>query len=207
MNHRLFNHLAIFFLLGLVAVSCKKETQEQRPSFSLAQADQISEENYAIYSLVINEKYTAQKIVIAQKTASTMIVELDTDFNDYLLTNHPGFDATLIQAHRDLNENTIMLGNQFESGSKQLLLISSSELSYIFDSQNIESDWNEFYTYYDRSNGVVNFSRIAFNQDKTQCIFEVGLSSGSLSGAGSFIYLEKQNGQWAIVEDFPTWVS
>jgi hypothetical protein len=101
----------------------------------------------------------------------------------------------------------VYFDEKFNSTSKEIVLISSEELSYFFDGQDINNDWKEFYNDYKNSNGLIRFSRIAFNEDKTQAIFEIGHSYASLGGDGSIIYLKKQNDIWTITEIIPTWIS
>lgn len=207
MKSRLLIYLPILLLLGITIVSCEMDEKETKPDFSLKQSDQISDEIYDIYSLVINEKYSSEKIVIGQATKTSIDLNYENYFYDYLIENYQDFDTSLVQIHEDLNENSVNFGEQFHSDTKEIVLISSDELSYIFDSQDLNADWKEFYNDYENSNGIIRFSRIALNEDKTQAIFEIGHSYASLGGDGSIIYLKKQNDIWTIIDIIPTWIS
>lgn len=207
MKSRLLIYLPILLLLGITIVSCEMDEKETKPDFSLKQSDQISDEIYDIYSLVINEKYSSEKIVIGQATKTSIDLNYENYFYDYLIENYQDFDTSLVQIHEDLNENSVNFGEQFHSDTKEIVLISSDELSYIFDSQDLNADWKEFYNDYENSNGIIRFSRIALNEDKTQAIFEIGHSYASLGGEGSIIYLKKQNDIWTIIDIIPTWIS
>lgn len=194
-------------MLGFTILSCEKDENETKPDFSLKQSDQIPDDIYDIYSLVINEKYSSKKIVIVQATKTSIDLNYENNFYDYLIKNYQDFDASLVQIHEDLNENSVNFGKKFHSNSKEIILISSDELSYIFDSQDLNADWKEFYNDYENSNGIIRFSRIAFNENKTQAIFEIGHSYAGLGGEGSIIYLKKKNNIWTIIKIIPTWIS
>ena len=207
MKSRLLIYLPILVLLGITILSCEEGEKETKPDFSLKQSDQISDEMYDIYSLMINKKYSSEKIVIGQATKTSIDLNYENYFYDYLIENYQDFDTSLVQIHEDLNKNSVNFGEQFQSKTKKIILISSDELSYIFDSQDLNADWAEFYNDYKNSNGIIRFSRIAFNKDKTQAIFEIGHSYASLGGEGSIIYLKKQHNIWMIIEIIPTWIS
>lgn len=207
MKTRLFIYVTIVLTLVFSLLGCEKDKQETKPEFSLEQADQISDENYGIYSLIINERYTSEKIVIAQNTKIQVDLNEQNYFYDYLIDSCPDFDTNLVKTHEELNQNAVLLGSNFQSDTKQLILISSAELSYLFDSQDTNNNWDDFYREYDGSNGIIRFTRIAFNEAKTQAILEIGHSNASLGGSGSIIYLIKQNGFWIIKDVIPTWIS
>lgn len=206
MKSRLLIYLPLL-LLGFTILSCEKDENETKPDFSLKQSDQIPDEVYDIYSLVINEKYSSKKIVIVQATKTSIDLNYENNFYDYLIKNYQDFDTSLVQIHEDLNENSVNFGEKFHSNTKEIILISSDELSYIFDSQDLNADWTEFYNDYENSNGIIRFSRIALNENKTQAIFEIGHSYASLGGEGSIIYLKKKNNIWTIIKIIPTWIS
>ncbi|MDI6050848.1 hypothetical protein QLS31_13515 [Flavobacterium sp. XS2P24] len=206
MKSRLLIYLPLL-LLGFTILSCEKDENETKPDFSLKQSDQIPDEIYDIYSLVINEKYSSKKIVIVQATKTSIDLKYENNFYDYLIKNYQDFDTSLVQIHEDLNENSVNFGEQFHSDTKEIILISSDELLYIFDSQDLNADWKEFYNDYENSNGIIRFSRIAFNENKTQAIFEIGHSYASLGGEGSIIYLKKKNNIWTIIKIISTWIS
>lgn len=207
MKSRLFIFISFACAIGLLTQSCEKTDNETKPEFSLEEADVILDENYDVYSLVIEEKYSSEKIVITQATKTDVDLNYDNYFYDYLVENDQGFDTSLVQTHDDLNEYPVNFGEQFHCETKEMVLITSEELSYIFDSQDLNEDWVEFYNDYENSNGIISFSRIAFNDDKTQAIFEIEHSYASLGGGGSIIYLKKQNDTWTIIEVIPTWIS
>jgi hypothetical protein len=207
MKNRLIICTSILCVIGFSILSCKKDDKKTKPEFSLEQPDQISDENYKIYSLVIEEKYSSEKIVIAQHSKSNVDLNYENQTYDYLMDSCQNFDTSLVQIHIDLNKSMVNFGEQFHSETHEIILISSAELSYIFDSQDINGNWEEFHNDYENSHGFIKFSRIAFNEDKTQAIFEIDSSYGSLGGDGSIVYLEKHEDVWTIIKVIMTWIS
>lgn len=193
--------------IALIAVSCEKNTKEERPDFPLEQPYQVDEEDYELYSLVINEKYSSEKIVIAQNSTAHVALNYRNSFYEEIKENNPNFDTTLVESLNALNDTSILFGENFISDSKQIIVISSEELSYIFNGQDANSGWDAFYQAYENSNGIIRFTRIAYNEDKTQAILEMGHSFASLGASGKIVYFEKQNGNWTIANTIPTWIS
>lgn len=197
-------------ILGISTISCNRDdddtSESVRPVFSLQQPDEFPEDTYDIYSLVIEEEYSSDKIVIRQETMGSSEVGFESQ-SEYLTETYPDFDSTLFETHRELNTNSQYFGQQFYSDSKEIILISTEELSYIFNSQDVEANWEEFYTEYPNSNGSILFSRIAYNDDQTQAIFEISHSYASMGGSGSLVYLKKQDGNWIIADILITWIS
>lgn len=194
MKSRLLIYLPILMLLGITFFSCEKDEKESKP------VDQISNEAYNIYSLVINEHFSSEKIVIAQ-SSYTM-----NDLNENHL-DHLDFNTRLVQIHEDLNENSVDFEEKFYSDTKEIILITSDELSTIFDHQDLNAGWEKFHNEYENSGGLVHFSRVAINEDNTQAVFEIANTSASLGGGGEIVCLKKQDGHWTIISVIPTWIS
>ena len=55
--------------------------------------------------------------------------------------------------------------------------------------------------------GIVNFSRIGFNKDKTQAIVDIGFLQSGLSGFGMLILFEKKNDKWIVTKKINTWIA
>jgi hypothetical protein len=58
----------------------------------------------------------------------------------------------------------------------------------------------------DSGYGTITFSKVTFNHDATHAIFYTEHLCG-LCGEGRFVAMEKQNGQWIVVDELYTWVS
>lgn len=200
-------YILVIVLLSYSVLSCEKNEKQDELSFLLKYENFISEEMYDMYSLVINENYNSEKIVIGQASITSIVLDNNSPYFEDLIEYNPDFDTSLIHLHEEINKKSLNFGDQFQSDTMEIILISSEELSSIFDSQDINGDWYEFHNKYRNSNGLIKFSRIAINNDNTQAIFEIDHLYASLGGRGSIVLLEKIDNKWTIKDIVHTWVS
>ena len=124
----------LFILASFLIVSCDKDTIEE-PVFNLEQADQIADEDYAIYSYVVNEIYHQQNYVVKQKSITNVSFHVERENSNFIASlneNYPEFDQTLLTVMSSVNSSTILFGDNFTSGSNQIKVVSNEEISYIF---------------------------------------------------------------------------
>tara|TARA_R110002033_G_scaffold38169_1_gene77459 strand:+ start:86 stop:346 length:261 start_codon:yes stop_codon:yes gene_type:complete len=77
-------------------------------------------------------------------------------------------------------------------------MISSNEYKYLFKGQNDNQNWENFYNFYPSSFGIVQFSRVGFNNDLTQAILNYTRFDRNENGELRFYYLTKTNEKWRI---------
>jgi len=198
---------AILLITGIFLAGCEEDSSGRSLNFPLEQPDSIDNEEYGVYSFILDETFSSEKIVIAQESVPHIRVTYDSDYFDYFRNNFPDFDTTLVANLNEVNDTTYLFEDEFHSDDNQLIVVSSEELSYIFDSQNVNNNWQEFYRRYENAVGYIKFSRIGFNDDQTQAILEAGHLYGSVGGEGSIIYLVKQRGKWVIKDRRMTWIA
>jgi len=158
MKNKLLN-ASLALLIGFTVISCEKEKEIAiaRSQFNLEQPDEMPQQVYDIYSLVIKENCAScSKVVIQQKSsASVMELQPGNHIFDYLTNTYSTFDTSLGTTYSELNKTAIHFGEQFQSDDKELVLVSTDELNYIFDDENIEVNWKEFYHTFDNSSGYI----------------------------------------------------
>jgi hypothetical protein len=86
-------------------------------------------------------------------------------------------------------------------------LISEEETDFFFNNPSINKSWETFYKKYPNSNGMIDFTRVGFNADKSQAIVEFGHYYASLGANGSLVYLVKEDNKWVIIKLLYTWIS
>lgn len=212
MKYKLLIHLTFLLFIGLLIFSCEKDDFRVKPTFSLNQEDQIEDEEYKIYSIVIDKFFRSDKVIIKQASNFAIDLFYGNDYYEDLINEFPDFDTNLVVSHWNNNNinNSVNFSENFQSDSLEIILITDEELNFIFDYEiydNYYDQWLEFYHYYPYSSGLVSFSRISFNEDNTQAVLEMGQTSGSLSGTGLFIHLEKIDNKWTIIKEILTWIS
>ena len=191
--------------VGIFSAGC--ETNTGRLKFPLEPSDQIDSEDYDLYSFILDETFSSGKIVISQETKDYIRLTDDSDYLDYFRDKFSNFDTTLVENLNEVNDTTYLFEDQFHSDNNQLILVSPDELAHIFNDRDVNGNWQEFYQRYEDAAGYIEFTRIGYNDDKTQAILEAGHYYGSLGAEGSIIYLVKQGGSWVIKDRMMTWVA
>jgi hypothetical protein len=196
-----------FLVFAVFVIGCKKDANDERPVFTLKQADSISAEEYKIYSVVMKELFSAFVIVLEQQTDSSIDLTKESYYLSTLEDDNPDIDSCLVNNYELQNDSSYCFDNNFDSVGMQVVLITSTEIQYIFSGNDINKNWDEFYKTYENSSGIVSFSRIGFNENHTQSVLEIGVQYASLGGEGCIIYLEKIKESWIIKDRTLTWIS
>ena len=76
-----------------------------------------------------------------------------------------------------------------------------------FDALMSQGGWVEYYRQYPESGGLIEFSAVGFNIDKTIAVVYMGHSCGMLCGGGTFHVLERMDGKWKPFEWKGSWCS
>jgi hypothetical protein len=77
---------------------------------------------------------------------------------------------------------------------KPYVLLSPDQIESIF--RRSPGGWEAFTQMYPDSGGIIEFSAVGFNSDKTIAVVYSGHSCGSLCGGGEFSVLQKKGGKW-----------
>lgn len=206
MKTRHFIFLMTVLFVACTFFSCEKDEEETVPEFFLEAEDPIDPEVYEIYSYVIDEMFNGGQVVILQKTKNSYSGEGEW-VKSHFTYNYPDFDTTLVQTHAIRNETRLNFGEKFECEQKDIVLITSDELDYLFDTNEINQGWINFQEKYKNAFGYVQFSMVAINEEQTQAIFELDHIFGSLGATWNVVYLEKIDGNWTLKEVYLTAIS
>ena len=184
----------------------------------------VSETEYAVFSVYITSAFTGRKgedrvgngvskIVIINRTKSDMNNSQMEDHNDkpvpwakaskFLRKQAPTLKQETIEKLREVGSQSAPLKSSF------LLLIpyelvEAKEIEDIFKNGGW---WHDFYKKYPGSQGYMGLSRIGFSPDGNQALFYVTNSCGGKCGSGTYVVMEKSEGQWKLVKEILIWVS
>ena len=67
--------------------------------------------------------------------------------------------------------------------------------------------WKVFRERYPAAFGVISFSGVGFNEQKTQALVEVGVQADWLAGHGGLALLSRDGAEWTIGSELTLWVS
>ncbi len=202
--------MLLYFFIALFLANCDNKDDILEPEFKLSTADNLDSNEYQIYSLILNEKFTfLNDLVVEQKTSksTSITISFANDYYQPLKTEFPNLDATIFTTLVGSNVLAYNLDNKFTTPTKTITLISSEELLYLFNSKDVNQGWSDFNRKYPNSNGIIEMSRVGFSPDKSQAIVAVEHHYGSLGADGLLIYLTKEQNSWRIIKTINPWTS
>jgi phage pi2 protein 07 len=178
------------------------------PMISISSQHGSETEEYAVYDTLIKQRYVrdqVEQIVIKDQTS------LD-NFNDDEL------ERILQQVTLKLIALQKTTFNDFQAKNKEPHRLDESfnlSVNYVLISKAEEDEllyqradgWVAFYKKYPKSQGVMTLSRVGFNPEMNQALVYVGNQSGPKTGAGYYMLLARENGNWVIKDRYGAWLS
>jgi hypothetical protein len=212
-NLRLSITLVTFFI-GVSAVSIWLFNRQANPDAIYVNVSKIEkkiavtdsnptstiDEEYAVYSAILaNEQYNNEVIVINDYTSHGLIANAkNLNQEVYSLTEDT------INDYQVKNEKNQKLENNFTVQGK-VVFISEKEESQLF--RKGQDGWAMFYKKFPKAKRIISFSRVGFNQERTQALVSISMGCGWLCGEGSFMLLQKENEKWVVQQNIGLWVS
>jgi hypothetical protein len=202
-----FTTLALTFTVGVAAIALLGNGKTfssaghfwQSHSFNREQRRGIENEEYAVYSALINENTSDEninRVLVIKDLPTVWVGSLDEEkntFYDDLLKSSSLLLAETVDDLRAKNKEAHAFTRSFDIKRRYVL---------------VSGWWEEFYRRYPESRGFATFSRVGFNDDKTQALVYQAYSCGGLCGGGGYVLLVKVNGVWANKGTVgPVWVS
>jgi hypothetical protein len=164
----------------------------------------VPDNEYKIYSAVILQKFSHQsidKVVISQLTTNETSIRAIEFFED----TYKKLDIDLVNDSKTKNSNRYKLENKY-SISQRVILISDEERNDIFRTTNISNNWDSFYERYPNSSGIIELSRVGFDNNYTKALLYYGISQREV-GQGYLILLSNEKNKWIIKEQYILWTS
>ena len=187
--------LYFMLIIGMIFSSCENDSDNLKPEFQLESPSQLTELEYEIYSLILNRDFKSSDLTIYQKTS---INNKDNPDNIIKSDDFINIEDSTIESYYNLNSKEYVLDNQISFDNGKISMISSSDYDYFFKEQNDNQNWINFYKYFPNSFGLIQFSRIGFNNDLTQAIVNYKRSDKNGNGTFNIYYLTKTDENWEI---------
>jgi hypothetical protein len=203
--------LIIAFFCLFAVLSCDKDsTTASEDEATLETPNMVAALDYQLYSLVLTETQSSAKIIVKQKSATSISLSDDSSSDTYvnhLKNEFSELESVLFANYRKTNAATVNFDNKFSVKTKSVSLIGEKQLASIFSGSDVNGGWTKFNTTYPDASGYITFSQIGYNSTQTQAILEIGHFYGSLGADGAIVILKKENGAWKILKIQATWVS
>jgi hypothetical protein len=151
----------------------------------------VEDDEYHIYSLVLTaqdyvDKHTAL-LVIRDQTSILAAPSLDL--------RKMKLSQQTIDDYVRKNRNSTSLAPQLKVPVKYQL-VSASEIQTLFENPAI--GWDQFYSRFSGTKGLVALSRVGFDSTRSQALLHVSIGCGLTCGNGQLISLSKRKEGWHI---------
>ncbi len=190
--------LVTYLFLNSGCISQSKIGTVESPHVTPTATESV-DETYIIYSAILNKQFPSAQLLV---TDHTNVGLFDKEFRN---DNIAGLSSKTVT---DYNEKQIEseqpIRNDFV-GNFQSILFSQKESKALFGKP--ENVTGRFRQKYPNIKSIVTFSRIGFNAEKTQALVCISHWCGGQCGAGTFYFLMKTSGKWAIQWEQGSWVS
>ncbi len=186
--------IALVLFIGLFA--CSSLSTAPAPS-----AAEIEKEEQAIYTFFLPD--TGSPVLILEETSSDISSDNPDQMIDYVKSDLEDLSKETLNHFLEQNAQHTKLSADMDLGVEYKLL-TADELKRIASQPN----WGELLTQeYPGSYGYTIFSRVGFNNSLDQALIYVGSVGGPLMGSGSYFLMEKQNGEWRMMDQIEVWIS
>ena len=183
-----FGAISMFRILSLLCiVAAVAAAPIARPT-----ADEISSDEYSVYSDLINSRFLDRGTKLAVIEARTHLetqASIPKEFENDLL--------------RKMNES-YPLQRRFHLRRKYVLITKDEVNRLIIDDP---KGGDTFWKTYPKSTGLLILSRVGFDITRTKAFVCAADICGPLCGYGYSFVLEKQNGMWKIRNEKQLWIS
>jgi hypothetical protein len=186
----------VFPMFALAVLACSLFTPSPTPS-----AAEIEKEEQAVYSFFVGGN--GGNALILQETSTDISVDDPKAIKENIMSGFKNISSQTVDSYLARNEQPSQLSPDMELGVEYTLL-TLDELSKITSQPNWHEVLNEKYP---GSGGYTIFSRVGFNNTLDQAVIYVGQVAGPLMGAGYYNLMEKQNGEWKLMEQVMVWIS
>ncbi|HEX8175441.1 MAG TPA: hypothetical protein VF543_10000 [Pyrinomonadaceae bacterium] len=222
MNYRSLLLLLVFLTVATGTLAALDASARRQPVTPVAVSPnllQIEDEEYAVYSALINadlkesegrRRDAGERLLIINDSPSLWQGFLEDEsktFFDELKNSSPNLQPETVNDLQVKSQNDTSRLEPKLSIKIKYLLVKDEELDALFK-DNVMGGWEAFERKYPKSSGFLTFSRVGFNSDKSQALVYKSWSCGGLCGGGGYILLTKKKGVWVVGPGVgPTWVS
>ena len=147
---------------------------------------------YEVYATILPSEWPL-RVAHAKK----IVIRRETRFFQMCLKPDPESEARFAPAIADYikqNKKKWVLQKKFSLATPYQFFEGG------FDDVVKQGGWEQYYRQYQDSGGLIEFSAVGFNADKTVAVVYMGHGCGSLCGGGGFHTLEKVDGKWKPFE-------
>ncbi len=207
--------LIIPVLMAVFLVGC----QDHRAKTASLPSPELEQEEYNVYSFLVNSRSDAENeslAIISDSTVPVNVIDMYIPSDD----SHPNIFRTryylwgffeqiyiaeigedTLEDFEQKNQHHSPLNYKFNIKRKYLLLSHEEYMELV----PLGPSWHELHSVYPNSYGVFSFSRVGFNRGKSKAIVYQGWWEGCSVSFGYIILLYKVKGVWIIERKMSLW--
>jgi chaperonin GroEL (HSP60 family) len=200
--------LIIFAILLIPCLAQKIKTQNQQI--------EISNEEYAVYSAVINKMFAGDKVTFDTQSQIKLLVIRDHTIKyalhvgrqdwQYLEKRLPEESQEIFNDFLVKVKEQKQLKDNFKIELKRTL-IKKDETEQMFKEKEKEKVWERFYKSFPNSGGYIGLSRIGFDTKKKHAVVYMEHRCHELCASGHLLLLKKTEEGWTVLEEFGGWMA
>jgi hypothetical protein len=179
-------------------------------SVVFAKDNEVTTEEYAVYSAVIQGMFIKEKV-------KTIVISKQTTFYDYksIWQKPEDYIRVMLEQLRPITLDTVEDLERKNKEQSELGFRLNLTARYVLLDRQAPTNtpeayaerWRSFYDKYLDSPGIISLSRVGFNANRDQGIVYVANTCGGLCGKGYYMLLTKSSKGWKIERDLMLWVS
>lgn len=193
---------ALRIVFALYAIICLWRLDVVQP---VAAQIEVSEDEYVVYSDVLRQIYSSEKIsliVILDKTQPSKYISPNILDNRLLAQRLAPLTKETLDDFLGRNREKSVLSRKFRI-DKLYDLVTREEVDQTIRSGGPDA----FRARFTGSFGYIEFSRVGFNREMNQAVVFTSTWCGRLCGSGDLWVLTKENGVWKIGKPLQLWIS
>jgi hypothetical protein len=178
-------------------------------------AQSVLQEDYSVYSALINQKFIRHEIKLIVIQDQTQIYRLGhqslDEHTNYAMKGLSPVSLSTVKNYFERNKEQFNLSGHFKLKTPYIIL-TKKEIEDHFKprigvADPLDKAWQEFYKKYPDSPGFIMLSRVGFDSEMKQAMVYIGHACGGLCGEGRYVFLTKEEGNWRIKNELPLWIS
>lgn len=181
-----------------------------------ARQSEVSEEEYAVYSAVLDGMFAGGKVAFdSQAEVKRLVIDdhtaQDRDRGDaageswaYVRQAMPSLTPEAIADYTAKNKESSPLKRSLRP-KLDYVLVERAELDKMFAKGG--GWWEEFYRRFPDSGGYASLSRVGFDAGGNRALVYIKHSCGGLCGSGHYVLLKKEEGAWKVEKSRMVWIS
>lgn len=181
-------------------VTLKHNTEPDEPA--------VETSEYHVYSALLEEMYPAasgEVVAIEDQTSAGGYIGGGLSSTLLYVSQHVpgGVEQEILRNFEAKNSQPHPLKNLFEIKARYQL-VSTAEMHELFLKG---SGWEVFFERYPLSKRLITLSAVGLNKAMDRALVYAGSQSGGKSGAGYYLFLDKENDAWVIKHKVEVWTS